>query len=60
MKEPLFEFIQKMSQAPYSSVQALIWEHKLDYLKNPSLGFKNSAYESLAMLEGKTTEGLFF
>ena len=42
MKVPLFEFIQKMSQAPSSSVQVLIWEDKLDYLKNPSQDFKNS------------------
>ena len=41
MKVPLFEFIQKMSQAPFSSVQVLIWEDKLDYLKNPSLDIKN-------------------
>ena len=30
MKVPLFEFIQKMSQAPFSYVQVLIWEDKLD------------------------------
>ena len=38
---PLFEFIQKMSQTPSSSVQVLNWEDKLDYLKNPSQDFKN-------------------
>ena len=34
--------IQKMSQALSSFVQVLIWEDKLDYLKNPSQDFKNS------------------
>jgi hypothetical protein len=33
MKVPLFDFIQKMSQALSSSVQVLIRENKLDYLK---------------------------
>ena len=42
MKVPFSDFIQKMSQAPSSSVQVLIWEDKLDYLKNPSQDFKNS------------------
>ena len=37
----IFDFFQKMSQAPFSSVQVLIWEDKLDYLKNPSQDFKN-------------------
>ena len=37
----LFDFIQKMSQVPSNSVQVLIWENKLDYLKNPSQDFKN-------------------
>ena len=41
IKVPFFEFIQKMCQAPSSSVQVLIWEDKLDYLKNPSQDFKN-------------------
>ena len=31
----------KLSQALSSSFQVLIWEDKLDYLKNPSLDFKN-------------------
>ena len=38
---PFFDFIQKMYQAPSSSVQVLIWEDKLDYLNNPSKDFKN-------------------
>ena len=42
IKVPFFDFIQKMSQAPSSSVQVLIWEDKLDYLNNPSQDFKNS------------------
>ena len=41
MKVPFSDFIQKMSQALSSSVQVLIWEDKLDYLKNPSQDFKN-------------------
>ena len=32
MNVPLFDFIQKMSQAPSSSVQVLISEDKLDCL----------------------------
>ena len=42
MKVPFSDFIQKMSRALSSSVQVLIWEDKLDYLKNPSQDFKNS------------------
>ena len=42
IKVPFFDFIQKMSQAPSSSVQVLILEDELDYLKNPSQDFKNS------------------
>ena len=42
MKVPFSDFSQKMSQDPSSSVQLLIWEDKLDYLKNPSQDFKNS------------------
>ena len=42
MLVPLIDFIQKMSQAPSSSVHVLIWEDKLDYLKNPPQDFKNS------------------
>ena len=42
MKVPFSDFIQKMSQAPASSVQVLIREDKLDYLKNPLQDFKNS------------------
>ena len=42
IKVPFFDFIQKMSQAPSSSVQVLIREDKLDYLNNPSQDFKNS------------------
>ena len=64
MKVPLFDFIQKMSQALSSSVQVLNWEDKLDYLKNPSLVFKNyfylGSYESITMLEGKIRRCLFF
>ena len=63
IKVPFFDFIQKMYQAPSSSVQVLIWEDKLDYLKNPSQDFKNfvhSSYEFLAMLEGKIREASFF
>ena len=41
--------MENMSQALSSSVQVLIWEDKLDYLKNPSQG----SYEFLVMLEGK-------
>ena len=41
IKVPFFDFIQKMYQAPSSSVQVLIWEDKLDYLKNHSQDFKN-------------------
>ena len=41
MKVPFSDFIQNISQAPSSSVQVLIWEDKLDYLKNPSQDFKN-------------------
>ena len=41
IKVPFFDFIQKMSQAPSRSVQVLIWEDKLDYLKNPPQDFKN-------------------
>ena len=41
IKVPFSDFIQKMSEAPSSSVQVLIWEDKLDYLKNPSQDFKN-------------------
>ena len=41
IKVPFFDFIQKMSQAPSSSGQVLIWEDKLDYLNNPSQDFKN-------------------
>ena len=37
-----FDFNQKMSQAPSSSIQVLIWEDKLDYLNNTSQDFKNS------------------
>ena len=53
MKVPLFEFIQKMSQALSSSFQVLIWEGKLDYLKTLS-GFQKLflsmvTYEFLAM-----------
>ena len=53
---PFSDFIQKMSQAPASSVQVLIREDKLDYLKNPSVDLKNCfclENESLAMLEAK-------
>ena len=39
---PFFDFIKTMSQAPSSCVQVLIREDKLDYLKNPSVDFKNS------------------
>ena len=64
IKVPFFDFIQKMSQAPSSSVQVLVWEDKLDYLKNPSQDFKNYfclwSYELLAMLEGKIGEAPFF
>ncbi len=65
MKMPFFDFIQKMFQAPSSSIQVLIWEDKLDYLKNPSQDLKNSFcfgffFEFLAMLEGKIREGQFF
>ena len=42
MKVPFCDVIQNMSQAPSRSVQVLIREDKLDYLKNPSLDFKNS------------------
>ena len=37
--EPFFDFIQKKSQAPSSSVQVLIWENELYYLNNPSQDF---------------------
>ena len=40
MKVPFSDFIQKMSQAPSSSVQVLITKDKLDYLRNPSVDFK--------------------
>ena len=64
MKVPFSDFIQKMSQAPASSFQVLIWEDKLDYLNNPSQDFKNfffhGSYEFLAMLEGKIREIPFF
>ena len=39
-KVPFSDFIQKMSQALFSSVQVIIWEDKLDYLKNPSKDLK--------------------
>jgi hypothetical protein len=39
IKVPFFDFIQKMSRAPSSSVQVLNWEDKLDYLNNPSQDF---------------------
>ena len=42
IKVPFFDFIQKISLAPSSSVQVLIWEDKLDYLNNPSQDFKKS------------------
>ena len=64
IKVPFFNFIQKMYQAPSSSVQVLIWEDKLDYLNNPSQDFKNyfvyGSYEFLVMLEGKIREAPFF
>ena len=64
MKVPFFVFIQDMSQAPSNSVQVLIWEDELDYLKNPSQDFKNpfcyGSYEFLAMLEGKIREAPFY
>ena len=41
MNVPLFFFIQKMSRALSSFVQVVIWEDKLDYLKNPSKDIKN-------------------
>ena len=41
IKVPFFDFFQKMSQAPSSYVQVIIWKDKLDYLKNPSQDFKN-------------------
>ena len=41
IKVPFFDLIQKMSQAPSSSIQVLIWEDKLEYLKNTSQDFKN-------------------
>ena len=41
IKVPFFDFIQKMSQAPSSSAQVLIWEDKLDYLNSSSQDFKN-------------------
>ena len=54
IKVPFFYFIQIMSQALSSPVQVLIWEDKLDYLKNPSQDFKKSfCLGFLAMLEGK-------
>ena len=38
------------------------WPCPVSALKNPSLDFKNSlgSYEFLALLEGKTRNGLFF
>ena len=54
MKVPFFDFIQKMFQAPSSSVQVLIWKDKLDY------PFDHGSYEFLAMLEGKIGKWLFF
>ena len=64
---PLSEFIQKMSQALSSSVQVLILEDKLDYLKNPSQDFRISKilfvydfYEFQAMLEDIIREAPFF
>ena len=64
MKVPFSDFIQKMSQAPSSSVQVFIWEDKLDYLKNPSQDLKKSfclgLLWTLERLEGKTGEGPFF
>ena len=62
---PFFDFIEKMSQAPSSSVQVLIYEDKLDYLKNPShhriskILFVYGSYEFLAMLVGKIGEAPF-
>ena len=44
MKVPFSTFIQKMSEAQSSSVQVLIWENKLDYLKNPSQNFKTNLF----------------
>ena len=49
---------------PTSSVQVLIREDKLDYLKNPLLDFKIlfvlGSYEVLALLNGKIGECQFF
>ena len=39
---PFSDFIQKISQAPSSSVEVLIREDELDYLKNPSQDIENS------------------
>ena len=58
MKVPFYEFIKNMSQAPSSSVQVLIREDKLDYLKNPSLDFKK--YFFLGFLEGIFNLGIWY
>ena len=65
MKVQFFVFIQNMSQALSSFVQVLIWEDKLDYLKNPphrfsKIPFDLGSYEFLVMLEGKIRKCLFF
>ena len=51
---PCFDFIPKISQAPSSSVQVLIWEDELDYFKNPSQDFKNSSCLGFLWIPKKT------
>ena len=54
MKVPLFDFIQEIFPALSSSVQVLIWENRLDYIKNPSQDFKNSFCLGLLGIPRKT------
>ena len=64
MKVLFHDFIQNVSQAPSMCISMWIKVNKCNYLKNPSLEFKNSffldSYEYPERLEDKIRKCLFF